>query len=187
MYIYRERDRDRDRDRDRQRQRQRQRDRERGCKLIGSLLDAQNDIKRRKVLAINAPNKLKHLFLNKSVIISVKIQLFKTYITPIFYIISSYGNLRWSKCCILHFLHLATERSHNSKLHKILDLNSFVFTLIVTPLFKKRCFSLFCAFIASTFLLLMSFCVSRRLLSSLQPLQRLSQLALFMEYSWKEY
>ena len=106
----------------RERDRETERDRERGCRLLGSLLDAQNDIKRRKVLAINAPNKLKHLFLNKSVIISVKIKLFKTYITPIFYIISSYGNVRWPKCCILHFLHL--------KLHKILDLNSFVLTLI---------------------------------------------------------
>ena len=35
----------------------------RHCKLLGSLLDTQNDIKRRKVLAINAANKLKHLFL----------------------------------------------------------------------------------------------------------------------------
>ena len=56
----------------------------RDCKLIGSLLDTQNDIKRRKVRAINATNKLKHLFLNKDVYISVKTKLFKSYITPIF-------------------------------------------------------------------------------------------------------
>ena len=56
----------------------------RDCKLLGSLLDTQNDIKRRKVLAINAANKLKHLFLNKDVTISVKTKLFKSYITPIF-------------------------------------------------------------------------------------------------------
>ena len=37
----------------------------RDCKLLGSLLDTQNVIKRRKVLAINTANKLKHLFLNK--------------------------------------------------------------------------------------------------------------------------
>ena len=54
------------------------------CKLLGSLLDTQNDIKRRKVLAINAANKLKHLFLNKDVTISVKTTLFKSYITPVF-------------------------------------------------------------------------------------------------------
>ena len=54
------------------------------CKLIGSLLDTQNDIKRRKVLAINAAYKLKHLFLNKDVTISVKTTLFKSYITPVF-------------------------------------------------------------------------------------------------------
>ena len=37
----------------------------RDCKLFGSLLDAKNDIKTRKVLAINAANKLKHLFLKE--------------------------------------------------------------------------------------------------------------------------
>ena len=52
----------------------------RDCKLLGSLLDTQNDIKRRKVLAINAANKLKHLFSNKD----VKTKLFKSYITPTF-------------------------------------------------------------------------------------------------------
>ena len=56
----------------------------RDCKLLGSLLDTQKEIKRRKVLAINAANKLKHLFLNKDVTISVKTILFKSYITPIF-------------------------------------------------------------------------------------------------------
>ena len=34
----------------------------RDCKLLASLLDTQNDIKRRKVLAINAANKLNNLF-----------------------------------------------------------------------------------------------------------------------------
>ena len=56
----------------------------RDCELLGSLLDTQNDIKRRKVLAINATNKLKHLFLNKGVTIRVKTALFKSYIIPIF-------------------------------------------------------------------------------------------------------
>ena len=54
------------------------------CKLFDSLLDTQNDIKRKKVLAINAANKLKHQFLNKGVTISAKTKLFKSYITPIF-------------------------------------------------------------------------------------------------------
>ena len=56
----------------------------RDCKLLDSLLDTQNDMKRRKVLAINAKNKLNHLFLNKYVTINVKTKLFKSYITPIF-------------------------------------------------------------------------------------------------------
>ena len=56
----------------------------RDCKLLGSLLDTQNDIKRRKVLAINAGNTLKHLLINKNVTISVKTKLFKSNITPTF-------------------------------------------------------------------------------------------------------
>ena len=35
--------------------------------LFGSLLDSKNVIKRRNVVAINATNKLKQLFLNKDV------------------------------------------------------------------------------------------------------------------------
>ena len=66
--------------------------RRRNCKLIGSLLDIQDDIKRRNVLAINTGNKLKHLFLNKDVNISVKTKLFKSYITPIFL----YSSELWS-------------------------------------------------------------------------------------------
>ena len=54
---------------------------------------------------------------------------------------------------------------------------------MVTSSFKNRCFSLFAAFIASNILLLMSFCISSRLSNSLQPHQRLSQLALLMVYS----
>ena len=56
----------------------------RDCKLLGSLLDTQNDIKRRKVLTINAANRLRHLFLDKDITINVKTKLFKSYIAPIF-------------------------------------------------------------------------------------------------------
>ena len=66
-------------------------------------------------------------------------------------------------------------------------MNSSVFTSIVTFLFKNRCFSLFAAFIASAFLLLMSFCVpSSRLTSSLQSHWRLHNLIEVLLYpSWK--
>ena len=56
----------------------------RDCKLLGYLLDTKNDMKRRKVLAINAANKLKNLFLKNDVTIYVKTTLFKSYVTPIF-------------------------------------------------------------------------------------------------------
>ena len=54
----------------------------RDCILLDSLLDTQNDIKRRKVLATSAVNKHKHLFLKKYITISVKTKLFKSYKTP---------------------------------------------------------------------------------------------------------
>ena len=57
----------------------------RDCKLLGSVQETQNDIKKRKALAINAANKLKNLFLNKDFTIIVKTKLFKSYTTPIFY------------------------------------------------------------------------------------------------------
>ena len=47
----------------------------RDCKLLGSLPDTQNDIKRRTLLPINAANELKHLFLNQDVTINVKTKL----------------------------------------------------------------------------------------------------------------
>ena len=56
----------------------------RDCKLLGSLLDTQNEIKKKKVLAINAANKLKHLSLNKDVVINLKTKLLKSYKTTIF-------------------------------------------------------------------------------------------------------
>ena len=57
----------------------------RDCKLLGSLQDTHNDFKRRKVFEINAANKLKNLFLDKGVNISLKTKLFKCYIASIFY------------------------------------------------------------------------------------------------------
>ena len=92
--------------------------------------------------------------------------------------------LRWKESTLRCKLFLSV---HNFELYEnigvMLDLNSFVFTLIVKSLFISRCFIVFPAFIARTFLLLMSFCVSSRLPSSLQSLQRLSELALLMMYS----
>ena len=53
----------------------------------------------------------------------------------------------------------------------------------MTSLFKSTRVSLFAAFIAGTFCLLMSYCVSSNLPSSLQSLQRLSELALLMVHT----
>ena len=54
------------------------------CKLVGSLLDTSEDIKRRKQLANNAFCKLKVVLLSKKISTSVKLRVFKCYIESIF-------------------------------------------------------------------------------------------------------
>ena len=54
------------------------------CKLLGTMLDTTEDIKRRKLLATNAANNLQHLFQNTDLTINLKSKLITTYIEPIF-------------------------------------------------------------------------------------------------------
>ena len=58
------------------------------CKFFGTLLDNEEDIKRRKILAINAANNLRRLFENDKLTINLKLKLIDTYIEPIFLCIS---------------------------------------------------------------------------------------------------
>ena len=54
------------------------------CKLLGSLLDNNEEVKRRKILATNAANKLEHLFNNDNLTINTKMKLLNVYVAPIF-------------------------------------------------------------------------------------------------------
>ena len=54
------------------------------CKLNGTLLDTEKDVKRRKILAINAANNLRRFFENDKLTINLKLKLIDTYIEPIF-------------------------------------------------------------------------------------------------------
>ena len=54
------------------------------CKYLGSLLDTEADINRRKILAIDAYTKLKHIFENKKVSLPVKIRIFRSHVESIF-------------------------------------------------------------------------------------------------------
>ena len=54
------------------------------CKLLGSLLDTDEEIKRRKSLGINAANNLEHLFKNKHLTTATKMKVMDTYVKPIF-------------------------------------------------------------------------------------------------------
>ena len=54
------------------------------CKLLGSLLDTENDIKRRKGLAIAAINTLKYIFNSSKLNIKTKLRVFNCYISSIF-------------------------------------------------------------------------------------------------------
>ena len=50
------------------------------CKYLGSLLDTEEDINRRKILAISAYNQLKHIFESKRISLDVKIRLLNRHV-----------------------------------------------------------------------------------------------------------
>ena len=54
------------------------------CKLLRTLLDTEEDIKRRKILAINTANNLCRFFENNKLTNNLKLKLINTYIEPIF-------------------------------------------------------------------------------------------------------
>ena len=56
----------------------------RKCKYLGTMLDTKEDIKQRKVLAINAANRIQALFDNKKMTPETKMTAFRGYILPIF-------------------------------------------------------------------------------------------------------
>ena len=70
------------------------------CKLLGSLLDTDEEIKRRKSLAINAGNNLEHLFKNKHLTTSTKMKVMDTFVESIF----MYNSELWT-----------TNKSHDYK------------------------------------------------------------------------
>ena len=54
------------------------------CKILGSLLDTNEDIKRRKQLANNAMQKLKHIFENNRLKNNIKLRIFRACVESIF-------------------------------------------------------------------------------------------------------
>ena len=54
------------------------------CKILGSLIDTKEDIKRRKSLALSALNKLNDIWENKKITIKLKSKIFNSTIKPIF-------------------------------------------------------------------------------------------------------
>ena len=55
-----------------------------GCKLLGSLLDTKSDIKRRKILTIDAMKKLETVFRSHRISIKLKVRCFQAYISSVF-------------------------------------------------------------------------------------------------------
>ena len=56
----------------------------RKCKYLGSLLGTSEDIARRKGLALNAYNKMKHLIESKKLTLKMRLRIFRTYVETIF-------------------------------------------------------------------------------------------------------
>ena len=59
-------------------------DKWKGCKILGSLLDTEKDINRRRGLAIDAFKTMNYIFKSKHISLELKIRTFKTYVEPIF-------------------------------------------------------------------------------------------------------
>ena len=53
------------------------------CKLLGTLLDTEEDVKRRKVLAMNVVNSMKEIFFG-DISIEVKVRSFNCYVSSVF-------------------------------------------------------------------------------------------------------
>ena len=54
------------------------------CKLLGSLLDTESDIKRRKILTIDVMKKMENIFRSARISIALKIRCFNTYVSSVF-------------------------------------------------------------------------------------------------------
>ena len=54
------------------------------CKYLGTILNTENDLVRRKTLAITAANSLTHIFQSKNISRNTKVTAFNTYISSIF-------------------------------------------------------------------------------------------------------
>ena len=52
------------------------------CKLLGTLLDTEEDVKRRKVLAMNVVNSMKEIFFG-DISIEVKVRSFNCYVSSV--------------------------------------------------------------------------------------------------------
>ena len=87
----------------------------RKCKYLGSLLDSENDINRRKILSLSACNQLKYIFENKRVSQDVKMRLFNSHLTSIFL----YNSELWT---VTKQLENTVDVFQRNILRKILDI-----------------------------------------------------------------
>ncbi len=62
------------------------------CKILGSLLDTEKDINRRKILTIDAYKKLQNIFESRKVSIELKVRTFNAYLSSVFL----YNSELWS-------------------------------------------------------------------------------------------
>ena len=85
------------------------------CKYLGSLLDSESDIKRRKGLAIDSFNKLKQIFKSKRINTITKVRIFNTFVSSIFL----YNSELWS---VTKQLESKIDVVQRSLLRRILNL-----------------------------------------------------------------
>ena len=87
----------------------------RHCKLLGSKLDTEADISRRKGLAIDAYKTLEKIFENKKIGVVLRIRVFNTYISSVFL----YNSELWT---LTKSLEESIDAFHRKQLRKVLNI-----------------------------------------------------------------
>ena len=82
------------------------------AKILGSKLDTEHDIKKRKCLTLNALRNLKDTFTHKHLSLETKIRVFEAYITPIFLYNSELWTLTQTMKNQIDSFHRRLIRSH---------------------------------------------------------------------------
>ena len=115
------------------------------CKLLGSLLDTDKDIYRRKCLAIASINNMKYIFCNQKLNVNIKTRVFNCYVSSIFLYNSELWTLTKTKEKLIDSFHRKILRTacmnirwpkklSNDKVYEITGVKPWSYTIKIRQL-----------------------------------------------------